>query len=92
MNAHKVIPENFVLSVNFEKFIFIEKKSDQSRLGVWRAVIGRSFFHQSEFLKVNGQQINLQNDILCIHCHHCKISTKIVQDLFSKICFPFVFL
>ena len=42
MNANKVIPENWLLSVNVEKITYIIQKSDQSHPGVWKAVIGRS--------------------------------------------------
>ena len=42
MKAKKLIPENWLLSVNFEKFTFVQLWSDQSQSGVWRAVIGCS--------------------------------------------------
>ena len=42
MKVNKVIPEIWLLSLNFEKFSSINLWSNQSQLGVWRAVIGCS--------------------------------------------------
>ena len=42
MKAHKVIHENLIPLVNYEKFTSINILRNQSQSGVWRAVIGCS--------------------------------------------------
>ena len=57
MNADNVIPEIWFLSVNFEKFPWINQESDQSQPSKRPTVIGRALLvYEVKFCKVNGQE------------------------------------
>ena len=79
MNANNVIPENLLLSVNFDKFNNVNEEHDQSQSNIRRAVTcdwSRTSFIESNFSKLTDSNQIFRNDFVCITYHICEFQLK----------------
>ena len=84
MKANKIIPDNLVQSVNFEKFTSINHYWDLSQPYIWRTNTRLWFVivvvYRGEFLKAKCNQI-FRNYFVCLHNHICKILSQIIENV-----------
>ena len=73
MNANKVLPENLLLSPQFEIHLY-KPEERPITVGVW--------FINVNFSKLTDNNQIFRNDFDCIHYHLCKFSTQIVSEFF----------